>query len=304
MRPAPSRLLLRLGAQMQLGRNKIGATALAMAALGSCGPSDNSVGRNPRQLDGYAGLKLGSTFEEAMLVAAPRDFNPYGLKECLEDMPIKGCFLSPESNLTTFLRVQGIPYGLQLEFNRLGALTDITLKFTRERTYDDDLNPVPATITKSECSSIVERTVDWVSAEYGNLGSKQHNRSDSKLAKTAKGNAYWQDKATDRTGVFATGDVKMKGSRSVGLLAFFFLVDGEPYCSVSVSFEESPKIERRISDPDGQAELKQVDEKAARPQAQGKRRYPYVAPDGVDITSEEDERNWRKYGTTDPNGGE
>ncbi len=277
---------------------------MAMVALGSCGPSDKSVGSNPRQLDGYAGLKLGSTFEGAMLVAAPRDFNPYGLNKCLEDMPIKGCFLSPESDLTTFLRIQGIPYGLQLEFNRLGALTDITLRFMRRRTYDDDLNPVPATITKSECSSIVERTVDWVSAEYGNLGSKQHNHSDSKLAKTMKGNAYWQDKATDGTGIIATGDVEMKDDRSIRLFATFFLLDGEPDCSISVSFEESPKIERRISDPDVQAELKQVGEKAARPQAQGKHRYPYVAPDGVDITSEEDERNWKKYGTTDPNGGE
>lgn len=33
-------------------------------------------------------------------------------------------------------------------------------------------------------------------------------------------------------------------------------------------------------------------------------RYPYVAPDGVDIRDATDEANWRKYGTTDPSGGE
>lgn len=33
-------------------------------------------------------------------------------------------------------------------------------------------------------------------------------------------------------------------------------------------------------------------------------RFPYVAPDGVDIRNAEDEANWQKYGTTDPAGGE
>lgn len=33
-------------------------------------------------------------------------------------------------------------------------------------------------------------------------------------------------------------------------------------------------------------------------------RFPYVAPDGVDITNARDEANWKKYGTTDPTGGD
>lgn len=40
------------------------------------------------------------------------------------------------------------------------------------------------------------------------------------------------------------------------------------------------------------------------PKAQNPKRFPYVTADGVDIANEEDERNWKKYGTTDPNGGE
>jgi hypothetical protein len=35
-----------------------------------------------------------------------------------------------------------------------------------------------------------------------------------------------------------------------------------------------------------------------------KHKFPYVAPDGVDIRNAADEANWKKYGTTDPNGGE
>jgi hypothetical protein len=43
---------------------------------------------------------------------------------------------------------------------------------------------------------------------------------------------------------------------------------------------------------------------AADRQGAAPKRFPYVAPDGVDITNEEDERNWQKYGTTRPGQGE
>ena len=36
----------------------------------------------------------------------------------------------------------------------------------------------------------------------------------------------------------------------------------------------------------------------------GSNRFPYVAPDGVDILNATDEAKWKKYGTTTPDGGE
>jgi NAD(P)-dependent dehydrogenase (short-subunit alcohol dehydrogenase family) len=62
----------------------------------------------------------------AMSAARPSNFNACGMKECIEDMPMRGCFLPPDDDLTVFRRVHGIPYTLLLDFNRLGALTDIT----------------------------------------------------------------------------------------------------------------------------------------------------------------------------------
>jgi hypothetical protein len=44
-------------------------------------------------------------------------------------------------------------------------------------------------------------------------------------------------------------------------------------------------------------------ETARRP-AGGRSRFPYVTKDGVNITSAADEANWKRYGTTDPGGGE
>lgn len=63
--------------------------------LCSCSPGERSDANTNRKLEGYGGLVLGSSFEEAMSVAPPSNFNAYGLKECIEDMPMRGCFLSP-----------------------------------------------------------------------------------------------------------------------------------------------------------------------------------------------------------------
>lgn len=202
--------------------------ASAGALLCSCYPGEGSDLATNRKLEGYGGLVLGSSFEEAMSAAPPSSFNAYGLKECIEDMPMRGCFLSPDDDLTVFRRVQGIPYALQLEFNRLGALTDITLRFSRRRTYDDNLDPVPATITEKECSDILARTVDWVSQDYGILVAKRPKGSGDNATKTAKGNPYWIERTSDGKGYVASGTVKMAGGRSVGLFSHFLVLDREP----------------------------------------------------------------------------
>lgn len=221
--------------------------AVVLATLSSaCDPNGPSEENGQNELAGYGGLVLGSTFEEAMLVASPRLFNPYGLNECMQDMPVSGCFLSPRDELATFQRIEGIPYGLQLEFNRFGALTDITLKFTRRRTFDDDLNPVSATITRSECLDIVDRTVDWVTGEYGSLAAKRPNDPKTQAATTAAGSVYWMQDSTDGSGFVATGEAPIQNGRSVGIFAHFLMLDGEPDCDLSVSFEESDEIERRV----------------------------------------------------------
>jgi hypothetical protein len=233
---------------MRLFPAAVGALFSTAMLLGACGLQDSLAGEAQQELQGYGGLILGSTFEQAMLIASPSDFNSYGYRECLEDMPIRGCFLSPASELSTFRRIGGIPYGLQLDFNRLGALTDITLTFSRGRTYDLDLNPIRATITKSECQDIVERTVDWVTAEYGQLASEPSDSPDEQLVTTSAGNAYWISSASSRSRFIATGDVSMSEGRRVGIFAHFFLIDGEPDCDISVSFEEARRIERRPPD--------------------------------------------------------
>lgn len=223
------------------------AVGSAFAIVCSCSEASPSSGgaESLRELEGFGGVQLGSTFEEAIIAAPPDLFNPYGLSKCLNDMPIRGCFLSPRDEKAAFRRIDGIPYGLQLEFNRFGALTDIAMKFTRRREYDAEGNIVAANITKLECTNIIERTIDWVTAEYGALSRDRPKEPGTREAKTEKGNAYWIQESNDGSGLMAVGAIKMARGRRVGVFAHFLILNGEPDCDVSVSFAEAEEVERR-----------------------------------------------------------
>lgn len=232
---------------MLISKLNISVFALAAVALCSCEPN---VQDKPEILDGYGGLTLGSTFEEAMSVASASAFNPYGIKKCLEEMPIKGCFLSPKDDLSIFRQVQGIPYTLQLDFNRLGALTDITLLYSRGSRYDEARNMTLATITEAQCADILERTIDWVVKDYGRFQNDAGEETDE-VKKTTAGNLYTRSPSTDKKGFHFADKIKMGEGRMVTVFAHYLLLDEfGPDCGVDVSFEEPDTIERRPTDID------------------------------------------------------
>lgn len=215
--------------------------ALAFASAVACSPVSEAA--QVAGLEGYGSLELGMSLEAALAVAPAHFFNPAGVSDCLADMHISGCFLPPADEMATFERVDGIPYGLQLEFNRRGALTDITLRFDRRTRYDTD-GRTPATITKAECRDISARTVDWVAAEYGRFqGTRLKEPSP---AHTAKGNPYWIQTSPRDDGFTAIAERSFAAGRKVALFAYFMLIDGEPNCHVALSFEEAASVERRM----------------------------------------------------------
>lgn len=95
---------------------------------------------------------------EAVGSVGSERFNPSGMKECLEDLPLKGCFLSPDTDAEPFVIEDGIPYKLSLDFNKYDRLTDIGLSYRRE-----------GQITRTECLSIHERALDWVNNQFSPL---------------------------------------------------------------------------------------------------------------------------------------
>src|SRR3546814_6929919 len=78
-------------------------------------------------------LKFGMSFAESTGLTGLSRFNPAAVKGCLLELAVRGCYLTPDNNLISYTSVDGIPYTLALSFNRFDKLTDISLKYEREK---------------------------------------------------------------------------------------------------------------------------------------------------------------------------
>lgn len=139
------------------------AVSLLMVSLSGCGNTTadeiEAPEWAPAQANGYAGIELGSSLERALSQVDGGLYRAADIATCSTDMPLKGCVLIWNDWAVPFVRKDGIPYRLNLEFNRQGALERINLVYSRR---EDD-------ISASDCLNISERTVDWVKSEYGPL---------------------------------------------------------------------------------------------------------------------------------------
>ncbi|MGE3745166.1 MAG: hypothetical protein AB7G25_05540 [Sphingomonadaceae bacterium] len=234
---------------------KLALALLALHATGceiSAEPRDDMAEAARLQaIDGYGGIKLGSTFNEVLAITGSSLFNRVGLGDCVNDLPLKGCILTENMQNTPFDIKDGIPYTLVLDFNKRDQLTDISLHYDRA-----------GGITAEQCMEIHERTLDWLTPIYGRLHiGPSNNKSDVETRRTAKGNVYRVGKSagflittamrTARAPIPANaGEMpisKWNGERYLWLGSRFIVLSGQPMCSVRAQFSEPDSVERRLS---------------------------------------------------------
>lgn len=230
--------------------------ALAAVLLAACdGPSiennprENAAHASRKSIEGYGDLKFGTTLMQTIEVTGSERFNSYGLKKCLEDLPLKGCFLSPDSDAAPYLIEAAIPYKLGLDFNKFDKLTDISLSYDRE-----------GRISFDECRSLHERTVDWVASRYGQQLPHNSRKETLEERRTPAENVYllWRSRdghfvtAPSRTAAAnLAANVQRKpimqwdNERYVSLLSHFIVVNGNPMCHIGIEFSEPQSVERR-----------------------------------------------------------
>jgi|GEM_PF-1505767 len=242
----------------QLAALRLGVSSLLLAGasiLAGCDAAPgNSVAANATQpkrdpIEGYGELKFGSTLMEALAQTGSERFNSYGLKLCLDDLPLKGCFLSPASDAPPFLIEGGIPYKLGLDFNKFDKLTDIRLSYDREGKTSFD-----------ECLSLHERTLEWLTKRYGEFPLQINAKDPLEPRKTPSGVPYLLGRTKD--GSFVSGSTRTAqarlpltvrrkpitewdNERYVSLLSHYIVVDGRPMCHVGIEFNEPESVERR-----------------------------------------------------------
>lgn len=206
-----------------------------MLSLAGC---DKAVTATQKPFEGYAGIKFGASLSEILVLYSPDLFNPVSLKNCLTDLPIRGCLLNPRDNLSNAISRDGIGYAIQLSFNKHDKLTDITLSFRRGTIEENSQY-----MEKGECVAITERTVDWLAAEFGKPDNKKALGEIGKVSKTVNGNEF-QISDTDGN-YFAYGSTELGNDRRVRLLATYIRLDRDSTdCHVDVQFSDTDNIER------------------------------------------------------------
>jgi len=232
---------------------------LLMATACGSSPSNNKLEPAPqpsyKPMDGYRDLKLGMSFEDAIGRLDSDLFNPVSLKECFDDLAIRGCGLSPKSDDTIYEMRSGIRYALKLEFNSDDKLTDIELNYHRE-----------GGITGSQCRSIFARTVDWASKDYGPLSYQR--TGDRPIAKAPEGNVFattpggtkYLYNKPDESGSFVVSFLHPVGEKliqktengkkltfidqqSISLFASYIVV-GRDICDIDFSIREPDSVPR------------------------------------------------------------
>lgn len=236
---------------MKSGTIVIAALTLAASACGQHSPKAPAKLNQPA-LEGYADLKFGMTFDEGTAATHGYSFDATSMKDCLAQLAVRGCVLRPESDLTTYRTVEGVPYGLELAFNAHDKLTDIYLDYSRNA----DRDPAER-ISQGDCLSIHERTTDWVIAQYGEGFVDRADKPRVPNRTTPRGNRYYFNE--DDGIVVIVMDKKLPNGRVITLMTTFFKVDGQPSCEVEVVFREKESVERwKMSDAQ-QAEADRIE---------------------------------------------
>lgn len=143
-------------------RPPLRAVPLLAMFLAGCGnaavPSSKADATTPAVHGyGYGGIVLGSSLEQVLSTVDARFYRPQDIAACSSEMPIKGCILIWSSRAVPFVRKDGIPYNLNLTFNRQGKLESLSLVYASS---SDD-------VSRAECLDLHNRTLGWLTQEYG-----------------------------------------------------------------------------------------------------------------------------------------
>ena len=147
-----------------LGFHFRAAPLLALIACG-CGNAANPADKaqsaiaSTVQNHGYGGIELGASLEKVLSKVDTQFYDPENIAACSMDMPLKGCILIWNNWAFPFVRKDGIPYRLNLIFNRQGLLESIDLVYSRRN----------GGVSRSDCLIIHNRTLNWLNKEYGEL---------------------------------------------------------------------------------------------------------------------------------------
>lgn len=219
-------------------------------AVSACGATPNDDAAHARKnINGFGEIMLGAPLQVVLDRRVTETLSPLGMQACLQDLPLKGCFLSPRDSSTPFIIAEGIPFALSLSFNRLDKLTDIDLSYERE-----------TVVSREQCLELHDRTLDWLSKDYGVFAEPTVNDNESWMSRTTGAGHRYSIGNVDGGG-FVTrpkrtlrnpGEMsvrpraipKWNDDRYVWLLGSY-IGSSDRTCRITIGFSEPGTVERR-----------------------------------------------------------
>lgn len=159
-------------------------------------------------------------------MASPTRFDSYSVAECSRELPLKGCFLSPDEDSEPYVVKDGIPYHLQAIFNKKDQLTSVKLVYQ-----------VEGDVSSEECQDIGLRSLDWLGKEFGPMvGDRAKAQKENlRTIKSPGGNELHATKA-DSGGWLGESIATFPGDRRLWVITHFAILDESRLCDFEANF--------------------------------------------------------------------
>ena len=212
----------------------------------SCSASEAPI-EEQKIIEGISGVNLGTNFEELIGTVDFSEFNPVAVTECLRDIATEGCYLSPVDDDTIFMLKNNIPYNVSLSINKLGKVTDINIGYNRE-----------GSITRADCISVFERTLDWATQEYGQFAPAKFEEPPTEKATflSPTKQKYYIENGDAETAISLPMSTRLPAQQKAitdytkqysWTLLTFITVAEKPICRITLALAEPDDVERPSS---------------------------------------------------------
>ena len=180
----------------------------------------------------FRGHSFGINLEDAVTQLPARLFNPLSLQGGYEGVSTKGCNLYSTSGAEgIYRRKMGVPYGLQLGFDKFDKLAEVTLTYGQSGEF-----------SKSKCMEVFLRTHAWMSGAFGkaksNLKVEPGSRNQPFTLAAPDLPSVTVSQTADGSIVDSIGfDSNPQGQEGS---IFFSMIPSIPHCTVWASLKNPP----------------------------------------------------------------
>lgn len=207
---------------------KVNALLLSVCGvfLSACQPPV-AVTEQESESFSITGLHFGQSFVEVLSAIHPYTFHTQDIEQCVEEIPLRGCFASVPSDGTPFIIRDGIPFKLAIMVNKFDQLSGISLNYRTKAA------------SNVECRDVMMRTADWIAEDFAPLAAPPSNIDTSRMSVevTSKGHQLLFSASDPENWVTGPMFGAYRGIK-IWLVGSYLTIGTAGHCDASVMIED------------------------------------------------------------------